>query len=179
MLLATPTHPDALSGNWKATICLARRSWSQVPALRDRDLRHMLQRTTPSQTLSHFDQIRYCSTMDEWTPMFAVRKEFSLAMANKPHIETLEEYLRECEDQATEESDIPDEEEANEGRVPRSTRMRTQFASSCASATRAKFAYLRPIRWLSSARAAPMRPSMQSDWVTSGSRAKTVHARTL
>lgn len=53
--------------------------------------------------------------MDEWTPMFAVRKEFSLAMANKPHIETLEEYLRECEDQATEESDIPDEEEANEG----------------------------------------------------------------
>lgn len=47
--------------------------------------------------------------------MFAVRKEFSLAMANKPHIETLEEYLRECEDQATEESDIPDEEEANEG----------------------------------------------------------------
>lgn len=39
--------------------------------------------------------------MDEWTPNFGERQAFSLAMANKPHIETLEEILKEESDDQT------------------------------------------------------------------------------
>ncbi|KAK5044775.1 hypothetical protein LTR84_010431 [Exophiala bonariae] len=53
--------------------------------------------------------------MDEWTPNFGGRQAFSLAMANKPHIETLEEVLNdEADDQTVEDLRFQDGGRTNE-----------------------------------------------------------------
>jgi hypothetical protein len=119
MLSIIPTLLDALSGE-DQDIFLVKRLWLTVTALREWYSCSTSQLTKTSQIRSPSNHRPWSFIMDEWIPIFTSRQAFSLEMANKPYIETLYDIPKDCDDQISEHSEGPDEDETCEGEITES-----------------------------------------------------------